>query len=96
MGFRKIEECEKGDICSFEICVERSLPNKDGVTITLWKREDDRFQVSKGLEKLRRYEIGEAEARKVYENYCDDNGYLPYPQAKEYFERKGLLKEPVE
>ena len=104
MGFRKPEKCGKGDISVCEILIERSSP-KDGATISLWKKQDDEFEVASYDEKKRgkkwhnvyphkKYE-NEAEAREWYENYCCDNGYLPYPEAEAYYRRKGLLKAQV-
>ena len=92
MGFRKIEDCQKGDMCSFEILVERSSI-KNNKVITLWKREDDKFQISlydgRSLRTLRKYSPDELNARQAYEDLCDDYECLPYPEADSYYRRKG-------
>jgi len=89
MKFPKIEECNKGDITSIEICVERSSAKND-VWITMWKNEYEHFQVTlidktkRGRERykiLREYpkhEDDEAKARSEYVKACDANGCLPY------------------
>lgn len=91
MGYRKIEECNKGDICSFEICVERSS-TKRGITVRMWKREDDKFQVECydknkiGNDRFfdkRRYTLGETKAREAYVERCDKYGCLPYPEPED-------------
>ena len=102
MGIREGKECKKGDVAEdvlhYEILVERSS-TKNGVTVTIWKHEDDTFEVAHNdgikwtsidLPSGRRIK-NEAEAREGYENYCYDNGYLPYPEAEAYYRRKGLL-----
>lgn len=111
MGLRKIDKCGKGDIemssfkpeiPEFEILVERSLPNKDGVTIRLWKKEDNKFQV--GLirdgkdTKIIPYKEYEVEALPwgLYEGCCDVYGCLPYPEAEAYYRRRGRLKPSPE
>lgn len=91
MAYREIEECQKGDICSFEILAERSSTENNNV-ITLWKREDDWFQITlyngKGLKKLRKYSPDEANARQAYEDFCEQYECLPYPEADDYYRRK--------
>jgi len=89
MSLKPPEECNKGDIWSFEICAERSSPNKDGVTFVLWKNQDDKFKVERydGVKWIgigRRTE-NEAEARKLYEMLCDKSGCSPYPEAAAYY-----------
>lgn len=93
---RKFDEYGKGDIY-FEICVERSSTNEKKETITLWKNQDGKFQVTYfregdkpgALEDYRRYE-DESGARIKYEDSCDENGCSPYPEAKEYYKKKGI------
>ena len=88
MGFPKIEECYKGDICTIEICVERSSA-KDSVWITMWKNQFKHFQVAliddkkQGGDKyktIQRYRADETKARKEYEKACKEHGCEPYPK----------------
>lgn len=94
MAFRPIEECDKGDICSFEICVERSS-TKSRITVQMWKREDDKFQVAcydKGDDTFfdkRKYAPDEANSREAYEKSCEKYECLPYPETAAYYKRKG-------
>lgn len=89
--------CGKGDILdSIEILVEQSSPD-NRVTVTMWKRHDDKFGVAKRrvggkFEDIVKYDDGknETEARRVYEDSCDGNGCSPYPEAKEYYKKKGI------
>ena len=100
MEFKKLEEYGKGDIC-LEVLVERSS-TRDSVTISLWKNQDGKFQVAlcdekvRGKERwkaIRPFRENETRAREWYENYCHDNGHLPYPEAEAYYRRKGLLRD---
>ena len=109
MGVRKLEDCKKGDIektsfkpdiPKFEILVERSSHNRDDVRVTLWKKEDDKFQVSllpcgenNKIIPYREYkqeDKGEALPWALYEGCCDVYGCSPYPEAEAYYKRKGL------
>ena len=85
MGFNRGVGSTKGDMWSpIEILVERSSTN-NRVTVTMWKRHDDKFQVAKK-------QVGQQK----YEDCCDkpENGCSPYPEAKDYYGRiyksKGL------
>lgn len=98
MGFKRLEECDKGDIASIEICVERSSTNGKKETISLWKREDDKFQVALydgGKFRVLRYDRGDgskydgkfqpydgAGAWVKYEEGCDRYGCSPYPLSR--------------
>ncbi|MBI2830640.1 MAG: hypothetical protein HYX79_00080 [Chloroflexi bacterium] len=96
-------KCYKGDMLSrppLEICVERSSPNEDRITIVLWKRYDDTFAVDKKQVGQNKWKpiIGyktynpETKAWLEYEKACDEYGCSPYPEAEKYYKRKGLLK----
>ncbi len=88
MKFPKIEECNKGDITSIEICVERSSTNDD-VWITMWKNEYEHFQVTRiddkkqGEDKyqlIQRFTPDQTKVRLKYEEACKGLGLLPYPK----------------
>lgn len=88
MKFPKIEECYKGDICTIEICIERSSA-KDSVWVTMWKNEHERFQVSliddnkQGRDKyqaIQGFIADEKKARSEYEKACKERSLLPYPE----------------
>jgi len=106
MGIKPLDKCNKGDIekssfkpeiPEFEVLVERSSTN-DAVTVTLWKKQDDKFQVGyfRAGEKpraLRGYNElkDENKAWKAYEECCDGLGCSPYPKAQAYYKRKGII-----
>jgi len=105
MEVKKLGEYGKGDMGSFEIPLECSLTNVESVTISLWKIRDlwkkkkYKLQVAhddgKEFKNLypRKDPKDKKEAYEWYEKACDDNpGCSPYPEAKAYYERKGLLK----
>lgn len=88
MKFPKIEECYKGDICTIEICIERSSA-KDRVWITMWKNQFEHFQVAliddkkQGRDKcetIQGFIADEKKARSEYEKACGELGLLPYPK----------------
>lgn len=88
MTFPKIEECYKGDICTIEICVERSSA-KDSVWITMWKNQfehfhvaliDDKKQGAGKYQTIQRFIADEKKARSKYEEACKGLGLLPYPK----------------
>jgi hypothetical protein len=91
MGFRKVEDCQKGDMCSFEILVERSSTKNHRVD-TLWKRENDKFQIAlydrRNIRTLRKYSPDQISARQAYEDFCEEYECLPYPEADSYYMRK--------
>lgn len=115
MGIKPMDECKKGDIeldsfkpgakpetSKLEIIVEQSS-NKDGVTITLWKKEDDKFQIGLCNDKetipenrwpklvyYRDYKKDDLPWA-LYEACCDVYGCLPYPEAEAYNKRKRLI-----
>ena len=115
MCVKDASECEKGDISrqglGYEILVERSLPNSERITYSMWKRV-------RGMEKEFKCEFSvwhcykegentkfekpdlawttnEAEARRVYEDSCDGNGCSPYPEADKYYERSKVGRERI-
>jgi len=97
---KKDVECGNGDIAQetvqFQILVQRSSTNKNGVWISLWKTEKGKFVVSRyaseftDILKAKDNIKDESGARIKYEDSCDENGCSPYPEAKEYYKKKGI------
>jgi len=112
MCVRDAFECEKGDISrqglAYEIVVERSSPNSEQTTCTMWKRVrglENNFKREFGVwrcyagarkmkwEQISKWTDNEAEARRVYEQCCRESECSPYPEAEDYFKRNGRLKD---
>ncbi|MBI4303843.1 MAG: hypothetical protein HY665_05850 [Chloroflexi bacterium] len=103
MGIKTDKECKKGDAAKetlrfqFQVLVERSVPNKEGIAISLWKSQADRFEVASYNGKEWKSLSGgnlrnEKEAWEWYENACDGNQCSPYPEAETYYRARGRLK----
>ena len=106
MGITPDSKCRKGDRSSVEEnLVERSSTNEKDESISLWKKEDGKFQIAccddkksnetDKWQKLVSYQDYEKDDLPwaLYEGCCDVYGCSPYPEAEAYYRRKGLLKD---